>query len=237
MENPKLSVIIPALNEEKLLPYLLESIKNQENIDLEIIVADNNSEDKTREIAKSFGAKVVEGGLPAKARNNGAKAAKGEILLFLDADVVLPAPDFLEKCVAEFGEKKFDMATCAIVPLSENAIDKLFHQVANFYIQKMKPLLTHAPGFCIFIKKELHESIGGFDEEVKLAEDHDYADRASKNGSFGFLESYPILVSVRRFEKDGRLNIATKYVLCEAHMILKGPIKSDIFKYRFGYKE
>ncbi|MEN6592532.1 MAG: glycosyltransferase family A protein, partial [Methanobacterium sp.] len=58
----KISIIIPTYNEEEYLPYLLESIKRQDFTDYEVIVADAHSTDKTREIAKSFGAKIVDGG-------------------------------------------------------------------------------------------------------------------------------------------------------------------------------
>lgn len=86
-----LSIIIPTLNEEENLPKLLQSIKKQKlNQELEIIVSDAGSQDKTREIAKSFGCIIVEGGLLSKGRNNGAKEAKGDLLLFADADTVLP---------------------------------------------------------------------------------------------------------------------------------------------------
>jgi len=91
-----LSIIIPTLNEEKFLPHLLISLKEQTFKDFEIIVADNNSTDATRSIALKSGAKMVEGGLPARGRNNGAKVARGEWLLFLDADVILP-PGFFRK--------------------------------------------------------------------------------------------------------------------------------------------
>ena len=81
-----LSIIIPAYNEEKYLPRLLRCIKEQTYKDYEIIIADANSTDKTRQIAKKYGCKIAKGGLPAVGRNNGAKIAKGDILLFLDAD-------------------------------------------------------------------------------------------------------------------------------------------------------
>jgi glycosyltransferase involved in cell wall biosynthesis len=230
-----LSIVIPTLNEEKLLPILLESIKKQINVKVEIIVADNDSTDKTRQIATSYGAKIVNGGLPAKARNNGAKVAINDIILFLDADVVLPAPNFLKKNLSEFNKNNFGIATCEFYPISEKTIDKLFHQAANFYLKKSHSIMPHIPGFCIFVRKKIHEKINGFDETLKLAEDHDYAQRASKISKFGFLKSYPILVSIRRLERDGHFKIATKYALCEAHIFLKGPIKSDIFKYTFGY--
>ena len=84
-----LSIIIPTYNEEEYLPVLLESIKKQSFKDYEIIVADANSTDRTREIAESYGCIVVDGGLPAAGRNNGAKVATGEYLLFLDSDLEL----------------------------------------------------------------------------------------------------------------------------------------------------
>ena len=81
-----ISIVIPAYNEERYLPILLDCIKKQTYKNHEIIVADANSTDSTRQIAKKYGCKVVKGGMPGIGRNNGAKAAKGEMLLFLDAD-------------------------------------------------------------------------------------------------------------------------------------------------------
>ena len=235
MNKPTLSIVVPTFNESGFLPYLLKSIQKQTGVDFEIIIADNQSKDATRKIALSYGANIVDGGLPSRARNNGARAARADIVLFLDADVILPASDFLAKSLLEFEKRKLDVATCNFFPISKNTVDILMHQVANFYMKEVSPLAPHAPGFCIFVRKNIHETIGGFNEEVKLAEDHDYVKRSGKIARFGYLKSYPILVSVRRLERDGRFNVALKYILCEAHMILKGPVKSDIFKYRFGY--
>ena len=77
------------LEEEEYLPKLLESIKSQDFTDYEIIVADAQSDDNTREIAKEYGCIVVEGGLPGPGRNRGAEVAQGEMLLFLDSDFSL----------------------------------------------------------------------------------------------------------------------------------------------------
>jgi glycosyltransferase involved in cell wall biosynthesis len=237
MAKPDLSIVIPTLNEETNLPWLLDSIMIQTGVSYEIIVADNNSIDSTRRIARSHGARVVAGGLPARARNHGAAAAKSDIILFLDADVILPACDFLEKTLEEFNDRKIDIATCRVIPISEKIIDKLFHRAYNAYLKTVRPVIARAPGFCIFVRRSIHNRIDGFDETVMLAEDHDYARRAAKISKFRILRCYPIIVSVRRFDRDGRLKIAVKYLLCEAYMMIKGPVRSDIFKYRFGHEK
>lgn len=229
------SVIIPTYNEEEYLPLLLRSLIAQTYKDFEIIVADAHSKDHTRAIAAEFGARVIDGGLPARGRNLGAAAAKGDILLFFDADVVLPDPWFLQGTLAEFEKRRLGAATCKILPLSDKKIDKVFHAAFNYFMWVTQATTPHAPGFCIFVRKQVHDAIGGFDEEIRLAEDHDYVSRAAKVAKFGLLKSYEIPVSVRRFERDGRMNIARKYLLAELYLRTRGNIKSDIFNYTFGY--
>jgi glycosyltransferase involved in cell wall biosynthesis len=232
-----LSIVIPTYNEEQYLPFLLRSLEGQKFRDFEVIVADNGSIDATRAVAEAAGCRVVDGGNPAGGRNKGAAAAKGEIILFLDADVVLPDPWFLQMTVAEFEKRRLGVATCRIHPLSEKKIDKVFHEVFNYFMLVTQATTPHAPGVCIFARKTVHDAIGGFDVDITLAEDHEYVHRASKVGKFAVLKTYKIPVSVRRFERDGRLNVAVKYLLCELHMRTLGAVKSDVFKYRFGYSK
>ncbi len=89
--NLTFSFIIPALNEEDLIAECINSIKRQKKVVGEIIMVDNGSKDKTAEIAKKLGCKVVkeEKRGVSHARNKGAKLAKGDILCFIDADGVL----------------------------------------------------------------------------------------------------------------------------------------------------
>lgn len=201
-----LSIIIPTRNEENYLPLLLESIKSQNFSDLEIIVADANSTDKTKEIAKSYGCKIVEGGMPAKGRNNGAKYSKGELLIFIDSDAILPR-GYLKKAVEEFYDRKFDVAGTLQLPIPTNKKFKdlkykLLYGFMNqwmLFMQKIKPYMQ----VCMFSKREIHEKIGGFNEKIIYAEDSEYAKRAGKIGKFGILTSEKVLTSPRKFENEG----------------------------------
>ena len=229
-----LSIIIPTLDEEKHLPLLLESIKKQDFSDYEIIAADAGSEDKTLKIAKDYGCKIVAGGLPARGRNQGAKAARGDLLLFLDADVILPEKTF-GKILEEFNRRKLDIATFCLLPSKKNKMSKFFFTFFyNLPITSLEKVLPHA-AMGILIKKSLFEKLSGFDEKIKLAEDHDLARRAGKLGKYGILKSTKLFVSDRRFKKDGWLKTGSKYLFCEGYMIFIGPVKSDIFKYKFNH--
>lgn len=231
----KISLVIPTKNEKDFLPDLLQSLKEQTLTPHEVIVADAQSTDGTPEIARSYGARVVLGGMPGPGRNCGAAAATGDILLFLDADVILPQKDFLEQGCKEFIERKLDIATADVLVTEGKPYDKVTHEFYNAYARLWGSVHPHAPGFCIFVRKSIHDAIGGFDETVQFCEDHDYAHRASKVGSFGFLNTVRIGVTTRRQERDGRFAMGLKYVLAEMHVLLLGPIRHDKFKYGFGY--
>lgn len=230
-----ISIIIPTYNEEKYLPILLESIKSQSFSDYEIIVADHNSTDNTIYIAKKYGAIITSGGLPGKGRNLGAKIAKGNILFFLDADVILQESNYLRDCLAEFSKRNLDVATCCVLPLSLSKIDIVGHKAFNIVMMMSALFSPYAPGFCIHIKKSIHDSINGFDEKILLAEDSEYIKRANKISKFRILKSHKIPVSVRRLDRDGRLNVVSKYLLCAIYMAVIGNVTTNIFNYSFGH--
>ena len=231
--KPHLSVIIPTLNEIAYLPQLLDALAVQTRLPDEIIVADAGSKDGTAELAQSRGVRIVPGGMPAVGRNAGARAAKGDLLLFLDADV-LPPPEFIERVLEEFERKKYDVATCFIASINGNPLDGIICVGTNLYFQIIQPVSRHAPGFCILSKRTAHEKMGGFDESLTLSEDIDYARRAKRHGKFGILSSARIPVSMRRVGKEGLVGLGLKYAWCEIYALMGKPVRNAPFEYEFG---
>lgn len=228
-----LSIIIPTLNEEKHLSALLESIRNQGFNNYEIIVADAGSEDNTVKIARKHNCRVVPGGSPAEGKNNGAKVAKGNLLLFLDADVVLPKGS-LERVLKEFKKRRLRLASFCLLPSNSNKLSTfLFTFFYNIPIIFLEKVLPHA-SMGLIVERKLFKKLKGFNEKIKLAEDHDLARRGQKLGKYGILKSSKIFVSDRRFKKEGWAKTYSKYLLCEGHMIFIGPVKSNIFNYKFN---
>lgn len=111
-QTKRLSIIIPARNEEKNLPILLSSLQKQSYKPLEILVIDDYSEDKTAQVARAYGADVIQANKneqewfgKSAACWYGAQAAAGDYFLFLDADIFFPESDSLEKMIANFQDE------------------------------------------------------------------------------------------------------------------------------------
>lgn len=237
-----LSIIIPTLNEEKYIPLLLNSIKAQDFKDYEIIVSDAGSEDRTIEITKSYGCKVVKGGLPAKGRNQGVQAAAGDLLLFLDSDTLLPE-GFLSGIIQEFNERGLDIAGCGLEPVQEEWMPKLFFSkfgynlLYNWPARFLENVFPYASTLFL-VKREFNKRLGGFDETIKIAEDHSYVRRASKIGKFGILRFSKLPIFLRRFQKEGIMRTGLKYLFCNIFNISLGDVRTDVFRYNFGqYKQ
>jgi len=215
------------------LPRLLDSIKAQEFNDYEIIVADAHSTDKTRDVAAEYGCRVVDGGLPAAGRNAGAAAAQGEFLFFLDADVVLPQ-GFIRNVYNEMQDRYFDLATCEIRPLSDYRLDRVLHRMINLAVLLNLRLDPKAFGFCIFVTRRLFRRVNGFDETIYVAEDNDFVKRASEFSNLRYLSSAYMMVSIRRFEKEGRFAYFKKGIKLNLYRTFRGEIRNDeVVKYEF----
>lgn len=187
-KNVELSFIIPALNEEKNIEHTIRSIKKAiGNQPAEIIVCDNGSQDQTLQIAKSLGATAIVdklatiGGL----RNAGARNSAGSVLIFIDADVQL-AEDWLQNLKREIENWPQDRlivtgSTC-LVPSSSSFIQ------SNWFAKLIKTTTNYINSGHLIVSSEMFDSIGGFDETLKTAEDYDFCQRA-KNANGKLVEA------------------------------------------------
>ena len=230
-----LSIIIPTYNEEEYLPVLLDSIKEQSFTDYEVIVADANSTDNTRQIAKDYGCVVVDGGLPGVGRNNGAKVAKGDYLLFLDSDLKL-TEDYLRDVLYEFKMEKLGIAITQMLPLSNKVEDKIFHDLANKFMIGVENIKPHGAGcYGIIAKKSLHDECGGFDESLTFGEDTDYIERLAKKERFKVLRNAKIGVSTRRLEEEGIQTLIRQYGKSTLNDFMGVRTEADDLNYGFDH--
>ncbi len=230
-----ISVIIPTLNEEKNLANIIENLKTQNFNNIEIIVSDGYSEDKTEDIAKENRCIFIKSKerSPARQRNMGAQKAKGDLLLFLDADSRIP-DNFLIQAYNEFNRRNLAIASFYLRFNSEKLIYKIYSKIYNFFcflFQYFKPLSV---GAAILVKKELHFKVHGFDESIILGEDHEYAARVKKISRFRIIKSTFFYFSPRRWEKEGHLHSLCKLAKMSIYILFKGPIRKKIVDYEFG---
>jgi hypothetical protein len=231
--TPSVSVVVPVLDEASRLPGLLDCLDRQSLRPVEVVIADAGSTDGTAEIARSRGVHVVAGGRPAVGRNAGAREATGDLILFLDADCE-PSPHFIELAVAEFVARGLSVTGARVAPI-ERSLDYIVAcWAAGIYLRTMQHVAPHAAGACMLVRRDVHERIGGFDESLMLAEDHDYVRRASKCGRFRILNRVALPVSMRRVEQEGRIRLGLKYAYCELRTLLGLQIREMPFAYEFA---
>lgn len=218
-QNIKISLIIPAYNEEKYLGECLASaIKNSKGQFTEIIVVDNNSTDRTKEVAESYsGVKVIFGaekGL-TKARQYGYLASVGDILAYVDADTRMPE-GWCEQIKEEFN-KYSDLALLS-GPYFYFDQSKILAWGVRLYYFLAWPVYFligyMATGGNFAIKREVLDKMNGFDTTISFhGEDTNLARRAHQFGRVRFKLGFVMPTSGRRLAGDGLLKTAWVYVL------------------------
>lgn len=221
MQNiPKISVIIPTLNEEKLIVKTLEQfthhLKNKFN--LEIIISDGGSTDKTLSLLTDNVDKVVNAVPGVKqnipqGRNAGAKAADGKYLYFINADTILQDVNkFFERTVTEFSESRNLAITCRfhVFPEDVRLSDRLFHGFYNNYVRLLNKLgMGMGRGECQMVRSDVFMKVNGYNELLAAGEDYDLYRRIKKLGSgrIKFLNDVLVYESPRRYRKFGYLKV------------------------------
>jgi len=214
----KISLVIPAYNEEKYIGACLESVRRHGAGLLEVIVINNASTDKTEEVARAFGGvRVVaepEKGL-TKARQRGLTEARGDIIAFIDADTKMPE-GWVEKVTQAFaGDER---AVCVSGPYIYYDLSPVRRLAVWYYYSLLALPAYFFTGYMITggnfaAKKSALEAVGGFDPAISFyGEDTDIARRLHAVGKVTFLRRLSMPTSARRFHGEGLWQTALKYM-------------------------
>ena len=216
IEAPRLSVIIPTLNEAARLPGLLAALRSQRGVRLELIVADGGSQDDTGRLARLAGVTLVETSRGRGRQMNGAaRQATADFLLFLHADSVVDDPELLARGLQALREAEGREADRAPVAghfrlgFLRNAPG---HGMAYRYLEEKtafnRPNTTNGDqGF--LLRREFFWKLGGFDEDLPFLEDQKLAEKIRQHGRWITLPGR-LMTSARRFEVEG---LHRRYIL------------------------
>lgn len=215
-----LSVIIPAYNEERLITHCLNSVSESLSANTrpgfthEIIVVDNNSSDKTAELARQFGAHVIFEPINqiSRARNAGAAAAKGDWFLFVDADSLLNPgmiSDILELIDSGHYVGCGSLMEMPDSPWWGTAILKLWSIISV--------TLTWASGALVVCRADAFREIGGFNQALYAADEIDLSDLLKQWGrkrglKFTLLKRHPLITSARKLKLYSGLEITKQCI-------------------------
>ncbi|HTK33074.1 MAG TPA: glycosyltransferase family A protein [Candidatus Paceibacterota bacterium] len=236
----KVSVVIPAHNEESNIAQTIEKLLAQDHTNLEIIIVDNASTDRTSEVARKFersgtssghsptiSVKVVHESKKGLlyARERGRREATGEIIVNMDADC-LPERDHISRGIAHFKENAHKEHIVAVTgPYDYHDGHPLFRSVSlslQKYIYRFTSNLLQLPlikkgavliGGNNFIRADILEKAGGYNVAITFyGEDTDTAKRVAPYGKVHFDPHLSIKTSARRFKEEGNFNITFKYL-------------------------
>ena len=212
MERPRVSIVIPALNEGKNIRRCLRSIKAQDyDGRFEIIVCDGYSKDATAAIAKKEGARVVfeRKHTIAAGRQTGAKTAKGEILVFSDADGVAEK-DWLAELVKPFENPQVVSTHGNLFMSDANAFDEFFCGIVfPLYFRVLNFMGTSSgAGSNLAVRATAFRKVGGFDINLVTGEDLMLQKKLRHYGKIVFVPGAKVRVSKRRVLKWGYLGFA-----------------------------
>ena len=204
----RVSIVLPAFNEEKLLPSTLQAVAlalpgfAEKGWETEVVVCDNNSTDRTGEIARAHGAKVIFEPVNqiSRARNSGASGASGDWLVFVDADS-LPTAD-LFRDVARRIESGKAIGGGSTVRLEVN------RRGPRFWVgcwNRLSQTFRLAAGSFVFCESAAFRAIGGFSLDLYASEEIDFSRRLRRYGRaqgkrFVILTDHPLLTSARKLD-------------------------------------
>ncbi len=203
---PEISVIIPALNEQKYIGQVLSGLRQQSFRDFETLVVDGGSRDRTQQMASKH-AKVIVSRRPGAgaARNAGARRSRGDILLFLDADT-RPSPGLLKAYHDVFLDEGVIASSGPIYPLEKTPARIRFgYKFVSVYFVKAS-ILLHRPslvGSNFAVRAHAFSKARGFNEKYITYEDWDLSNRLKRYGRIVYSNNAVVHTSARRVEAWG----------------------------------
>jgi glycosyltransferase involved in cell wall biosynthesis len=211
---PDISVIIPTLNEEKLLEGMLRQFTPDivHEFGLEIIVSDGGSTDQTLAIAARHAHTIVENTAGVKqtismGRNLGAARATSDVFVFLNADtLVKEVRHFFLRIVEELPPPSIAALTCSVevYPHEQRWADVWFHGFYNWFFFMMNKVgMAMGRGECHIIKREVFAAVHGYADRIAAGEDYDMFRRLQKAGRVKFLRDVVVYESPRRYRRYG----------------------------------
>ena len=200
-----LTIVIPCKNEGKIIEQTLSLLNFQKGIqDVRVIVCDSSDDVYTSHSLESrrtdyFNLRIISGGLPSVARNKGAEHVETPYVLFLDADIFLLDNNILNDCVWDFLVHDSDLITCKVRSTTGeyNAIFRMFDTIQKIF----KPITPFCLGGFMMVKMSVYNSIGGFDENARVAEDYLFSKQVRP--SKFYIMNTTVFTTPRRFESKG----------------------------------
>lgn len=212
-----LTIVIPAKNEAKLIPQLLNSLARQDYPMMpstRVLVADASSTDGTAEIVLSFRdrlqVEVVPGGMPSVGRNSGARLADTRYVLFIDADIDLATDSLIRQAVETALAKDLDCLTTSILCRGGSLTDKIFYAANDLFQYLSRLHRPYSTGMFMMFKLSKFHELGGFDERVLFAEDY-YLSSQVKRRKFKIVRG-GVYTTNRRFQKMGHLRMGCLFL-------------------------
>lgn len=241
MSKPYLSLIIPTLNEERFLPKLLFDLRRQKEADFEVIIVDGNSSDNTASAVSQSGHDspirflTLKKRNVAHQRNYGVSLALGDYLVFLDADSRVDKL-FTQNITRAVRKNKSLIFIPLIAPQEKSYQDILIFKLANFFVEISQMIgQPLSSGGSMVFQKDYFRFLGGFNEKLFLSEDHEIIQRARRYGvAVSILKNLKVKVSLRRFQKEGRLDLFKKYLTVWIHHLPNGGVDKKLFEYKMG---
>jgi glycosyltransferase involved in cell wall biosynthesis len=223
-DRPRISVVVPALNEEKLLERMLGQFTPELRARhrVELVVSDGGSTDATLDIARRHADVIVENVPPVKqtismGRNLGARQANGDIFLFLNADTLVKDLDrFLAAIEKEIQVEGRVALTCSVevYPFECRPIDRRFHGFYNWFFFMMNKVgMAMGRGECHIMTREVFAKVGGYSDRIAAGEDYDMFHRLEKLGFVKFIRELVVYESPRRYRRYGYFYVTVSWFM------------------------